>query len=221
MKNNSTSEIEQDIKIILNPLKSSYEFEKEFSINQLIMFLNIKRGYIDEIIKGISTFFNNEIESIEEIYFYKILNLFCSKLEENNLSTTKFINKMLPVLMNKIYIFKQKKQADDDILFNTISNFIKKSGNNVGQIELCLNTIFDKLVEHKNPLDDNVKYALIRTLGIFLLNAPIISFYKIMKSSNDFKKIISDFKAPFEFISVFIYLPPFSKPIKASRQLSL
>ena len=42
MKNNITSEIDQDVNIILSPLKSSYEFEKEFSINQLIIYLNIK-----------------------------------------------------------------------------------------------------------------------------------------------------------------------------------
>ena len=194
MKNNITSEIEQDIKIILNSLKSPYELEKDFSINQLLIYLNIKKGYVDEIIEGISTFFKNEIELIEEIYFYKVLNIFCSKLEENNLSTTKFINKMFPFLMNKINNYKYKKQKDDDELFNTISNFIKKSENNVGQIELCLNKIFDKLNEPKNQLDDNAKYALITTLSNFLHNAPIISFYKIMKSSNEFINIISDFK---------------------------
>ena len=37
MKNNITSEIEQDIKIILNSLKSPYELEKDFSINQLLI----------------------------------------------------------------------------------------------------------------------------------------------------------------------------------------
>ena len=193
MKNNITSEIEQDIRIILNSLKSPYELEKDFSINQLMIYLNIKKAYVDEIIEGISTFFKSEIEIIEEIYFYKVLNIFCSKLEENNLSTTKFINKMFPFLMNKIYTYKYTKQKDDE-LFNTISNFIKKSENNVGQIELCLNKIFDKLNESKNQLDDNAKYGLITTLSNFLHNAPIISFYKIMKSSTEFKKIISDFK---------------------------
>ena len=43
MKNDIASEIEQDINIILNPLKSPYKFEREFSINQLIIYLNIKR----------------------------------------------------------------------------------------------------------------------------------------------------------------------------------
>ena len=194
MKNNISSEIEQDINIILSPLKSPYEFEREFSINQLIKYLNIKRTYIDEIIEGISLFFKNEIDSIEEIYFYKVINTFCSELEENNLSTAKFISKILPFLMNKIYNYKQKKQKDDNILFNTISNCIQKFGNNVGQIELCLNTIFEKLTDEKNQLDDNAKIALIKVLSDFLHNAPISSFYKIIKFSNDFKKIISDFK---------------------------
>ena len=194
MKNDIASEIEQDINIILNPLKSPYKFEREFSINQLIIYLNIKRTYIDEIIKGISIFFKNEIDSIEEIYFYKVINIFSSELEENNLSNAKFISEMLPFLMNKIYNYKQKKQKDDNILFNTISNCIQKCENNVGQIELCLNTIFEKLIDEKNQLDDNAKIALIKVLSDFLHNAPNTSFYKIIKFSNDFKKIISDFK---------------------------
>ena len=195
MKNNNKSEIEQDINIILKSLKSSYEFEKDFSINQLIAYLNIKRGFVDDIVEGICTFLTNEIESIDEIYFYKLLNIICIKLEEYNLSTIKFINKMFPFILNKISRYKPKKQKEDNLLFNTISNFIKKSGNNVGQIEFCLNAIFDNLNETKNNvLDENSKYALITSLGNFLHNAPIISFYKIMKSSNDFKKIISNFK---------------------------
>ena len=64
MKNNITAEIDQDVNIILSPLKSLYEFEKEFSINQLIIYLNIKRGYIDDIIEGISIFFKKEIDFI-------------------------------------------------------------------------------------------------------------------------------------------------------------
>ena len=188
MKNNITSEIDQDVNIILSPLKSLYEFEKEFSINQLIIYLNIKRGYIDDIIEGISTFFKKEIDFIEEKYFYKVLNIFCAKLEENNLSTTKFISKMLPFLMIKINTYKPKKQKEDNILFNTITNF------NVSQIELYLNSIFEKLIDENSPLDDNIKYALIIVLGIFIHNTPISSFYKIMKSSDSFKKIISDFK---------------------------
>ena len=79
-------------------------------------------------------------------------------------------------------------------MFNTISNCIQKCENNVGQIELCLNTIFENLIDEKNQLDDNAKIALIKVLSDFLNNAPNTSFYKIIKFSNDFKKIISDFK---------------------------
>ena len=38
---------------------------------------------------------------------------------------------MLPFLMTKINTYKPKKQKEDNILFNTITNFIKKYGNNL------------------------------------------------------------------------------------------
>ena len=194
MENKISLEIERDIKSILNELKSSYEIAKELSLHQLTTYLNEKSGYIEEIIEGLSKFLENEIESIEEIYFYKVINIFYDKLDENNLSTRKFINKIFPILMNKVYNYKTKKQKYDNLLFNIISDFIKKYGNNIGQIENNLNLIFDKLTDENTPLDDYKKYAVITILGIFLHDAPIISFYKIIKSSNEFKKILSNFK---------------------------
>ena len=194
MENKISLEIERDIKSILNELKSSYEIAKELSLHQLTTYLNQKSGYIEEIIEGLSKFLENEIESIEEIYFYKVINIFYDKLDENNLSTRKFINKIFPILMNKVYNYKTKKQKYDNLLFSIISDFIKKYGNNIGQIENNLNLIFDKLTDENTPLDDYKKYAVITILGIFLHDAPIISFYKIIKSSNEFKKILSNFK---------------------------
>ena len=194
MDNKISLEIEKDINSILNELKSSFELAKELSLHQLSTYLNEKPGYIDEIIEGMSNFFDNEIDSIEEIYFYRVINIFCDKLDENNLSTRKFINKIFPILMNKVYNYKPKKQKYDNLLFNIISEFIKKCGNNIGQIEINLNLIFEKLTNENNNLDDNTKYAVITLLGIFLHNSPIISFYKIIKSTNEFKKIILNFK---------------------------
>ena len=192
--NNVPLNIAQDITVILNQLKSKSEIYKELSLKQLTTYLNSNKEYADEIIEEMSKFFDSEKESIEETFFYKIIKTFCSKLEESNLPTTKFINKIFPFLMDKIYYYKQKKQKDDILLFSIISDFTKKCENNAGQIEFNLNTVFEKLRDDKNPPDDFTKYALITVLGNFLHNAPLVSFSKIMKSSNGFKQIISDFK---------------------------
>ena len=194
MKNYFPSEIEEDISIILNPLKSQNDLEKDLSIDQLSTYLNINKSYADEISEGISRFFLEEKTTIEENYFYKLLSTFCTKLEENNLSQIIFINKIFPVLMDKVYNFKSRKIKDENKLFNTISDFIKILGNNIGQIEYHLNIIFDKLNKDNFEFEINNKYALISVLKNFLKNSPNVSFYKIMKSPNEFKKILHDFK---------------------------
>ena len=192
--NNVPLNITQDITAILNQLKSKNEIYKDISLKQLTTYLNSNKEYADEIIEEMSKFFDNEKESIEETFFYKIIKTFCSKLEESNLPTTKYINKIFPFLMDKIYYYKQKNRKNDFLLFSIISDFTKKCENNAGQIEFNLNTVFAKLKDDKNPPDDLTKYALITVLEKFLHNAPLVSFSKIMKSTNGFKKIISDFK---------------------------
>ena len=186
--------ISQDLTAILNQLKSKNDISKQLSFNHLIAYLNNNREYVDEIIDEMSIFFDSEKQFIEEAYFYKIIIMFCSKLEENNLSTTKFVNKIFPILMEKVYNYNNQQIKQKDDLFDIIADFTKKCENNTGQIEFNLNTVFEKLIDDKNPPEDNVKYALITVLEKFLQNAPLVSFSKIMKSINGFKKIISDFR---------------------------
>ena len=186
-------EIAQDLTALLKQFKSKNEASKELALKQLTTYLNNNREYTDEIIEEMSKFFDSEKESIEETDLYKIINNICSILEMNYLSTTKFINKIFPILMLRIYYYSQNKPKDDSLLFNIISELTKKCENNAGQIEFTLNTVFEKLRDVKNSPDDSTKYALISVLEIFLHNAPVISFSKIMKSTNGFKTIISDF----------------------------
>ena len=178
MRNYFPSEIEEDISIILNSLKTSYDLEKDLSIEQLSTYLDINKSYADEIIEGISKFFTDEKNSIEE----------------NNLSQINFINKIFPILMDKIYNFKNRKIKDENRLFNTISDYIKRLGNNIGQIEYHLNIIFEKLTKENFEFDINEKYALISVLKYFLQSSPNVSFFKIMKASQEFKTIIFNFK---------------------------
>ena len=184
--------MDEDISIILNTIISSDEFELELSIDQLISYLNINQAYIDEIIEGLSSFFRNQ--TVEDVYFYKILNIFCENLEEKNLSQINFINNIFPLLMDKIYNYKTRKQKEENILFNTISDFVRKLGNNVTQIEQNMNKIFEKLTSDDTEINDINKYALLVVLTNFLRNSPNVSFFKIMKSQNDFKKIVTHFK---------------------------
>ena len=76
----------QDLTVILNNIKSKDESLKELSLNQLTFFLNINREYVDEIIEEMCKFLDNERQSIEESFFYKIILKFCFKLEEQNIS---------------------------------------------------------------------------------------------------------------------------------------
>ena len=193
MRNNFSSNIEDDISIILSPLKSSFELEKELSIDQLTTYLNINKVYIDEIIEGIAKFFTEE-NSIDEFYFFKTINTFCEKLEQNNLPQISYINKIFPVLMDKIYNFKFRQIKDENTLFNTLSFFTRKLGNNIGEIEYHLNIIFDKLSKDDSEFDLNDKFILISALKIFLKNSPNASFNKIIKYPQEFKKIIHNFK---------------------------
>ena len=185
----------QDLTVILNNIKSKDEAIKELSLNQLTTFLNINREFVDEIIEEMSKFLDSEKQTIEESFFYKIIIKFCSKLEEKNLSIIKFINKTFPILMVRIYYYKENKINDDDNqLFDMIAFFTKKCENiNPGQIEFNLNTVFEKIIDEKNPPDDLNKYAMIRVLGTFLKNAPLVCFSKIVASTEKFKKIIKDF----------------------------
>ena len=186
----------QDLTVILNNIKSKDESLKELSLNQLTFFLNINREYVDEIIEEMCKFLDNERQSIEESFFYKIILKFCFKLEEKNLSIIKFINKIFPILMVRIYYYKENKTSEDDTeLFDMIAYFTKRCENiNPGQIEFNLNTVFEKIIDEKNPPDDLNKYAMIKILGIFLKNAPMVCFSKIAASTEKFKKIIMDFK---------------------------
>ena len=79
----------QDLSVILNNIKSKDESLKDLSMNQLSTFLNTNRDYIDEIIEEMCKFLENEKESIEEPFFYKLILKFCSKLEEKNISRKK------------------------------------------------------------------------------------------------------------------------------------
>ena len=191
--NNVPLLIKQDLTVILNQLTSRNDNYKELSLKQLTKYLNNNREYVDDIIEEMSKFFDSDIQFIEETFFYRIITEFCSKLEENNLSTKKFINIIFPILMDKIYYYNKDKSKDDNLLFKTISDFTRKCENNIGQIEINLNTVFEKLKDDKNPPEDSTKYALITVLGKFLHNAPLLCFSKIMKSTNAFIKIISDF----------------------------
>ena len=201
MNNISNSRI-QDLTVILNQFKSKNEINKELSLKQLTLYLNRNREYADEIIEEMSKFFDNEKGAIEETFFFKIIKNFCSKLEENNLSTTNFINKIFPLLMDKIYSYKEKNPKADILLFSIISDFTKKCENNAGQIEFNINTVIEKIKDEKILLEDNIKYALITVLSKFLHNAPLVSFSKIMKSINGFKQIISNFNHKDESIRV-------------------
>ena len=184
----------QDLDVILYNIKSKDESLKDLSMNQLSTFLNTNREYIDEIIEEMCKFLDNEKQSIEEPYFFKLILKFCSKLEEKNISAIKFINKAFPILMGRIFYFKEEK-IDEKQLYEIISYFTKKcENNNTAQIEFNLNTIFEKLTDEKNPPDDINKYSLIKVLETFLKNAPLVCFGKIMSSTEKFKKIISDFK---------------------------
>ena len=191
----------QDLTVILNNIKSKDESLKELSLNQLTTFLNTNREYVDEIIEEMSKFLDSEKQSIEESFFYKIILKFCSKLEEKNLSTIKFINKTFPILMVRIYYYKENKSNDDEQLFEIISYFTKKCENiNTGQIEFNLNTVFEKIIDEKNSPDDLTKYAMIKVLGIFLRDAPSVCFSKIVSSPEKFKKVISGFTSKDENI---------------------
>ena len=184
----------QDLSVILNNIKSKDESLKDLSMNQLTTFINTNRDFIDEIIEEMCKFLDNEKQSIEEPYFFKLILKFCSKLEEKNISVIKFINKAFPILMGRIFYFKEEK-IDEKQLYEIISYFTKKcENNNTAQIEFNLNTIFEKLTDEKNPPDDINKYSLIKVLETFLKNAPLVCFGKIMSSTEKFKKIISDFK---------------------------
>ena len=187
--------IVQDLTVILNNIKSKDESLKELSLNQLTTFLNTNREFVDEIIEEMCKFLDSEKQSIEQSFFYKIIIKFYSKLEEKNISTIKFINKIFPMLMVHIYYYKDYKKNEDNKFYEIISYFTKKcENNNIGQIEFNLNTVFEKLTDKNNPPDDINKYAMIRLLGTFLKNAPVVCFAKIMASTDKFKDIILEFK---------------------------
>ena len=185
----------QDLDVILYNIKSKDESLKDLSMNQLSTFLNTNREYIDEIIEEMCKFLDNEKQSIEEPYFFKLILKFCSKLEEKNISIIKFINKAFPILMGRIFYFKDEKKNENKQLYEIISYFTKKcENNNTAQIEFNLNTVFEKLTDVKNPPDDLNKYALSKVLATFLKNAPMVCFGKILASTEKFKNIISNFK---------------------------
>ena len=195
----------QDLKVILYNIKSKDESLKQLSLNQLATFLNTNREYVDEIIEEVSKFLESEKQSIDEDFFYKIIIKFCAKLEEKNISINKFINKVFPIVMGRIYYYKNNNKKYDSQLFDIITYFTKKcENNNTGQIDINLNTIFEKLIDEKNPPDDLSKYAMIKALTTFLKNGPLVCFSKIASSSEKFKKIISDFKHKDENIRIAI-----------------
>ena len=141
--------IVQDLTVILNNIKSKDESLKELSLNQLTTFLNTNREFVDEIIEEMCKFLDNEKQSIEELYFFKLILKFCSKLEEKNLSIIKFINKTFPILMVRIYYYKENKINDDDNqLFDMIAFFTKK----------C---------ENINPISENNIHIIVKKTNIF------------------------------------------------------
>ena len=176
---------------ILDNLKFSSEIE--LIIDQLIIFFNKNKENVDEIIEGISKFFKHET-SINEIYFYKIISIFDKKLEDNNLSQIGFINKIFPLLTDKVKNLKPPKTKEENQLFDILSDFIRKLGNDTEIIEKYLDIIFDNLIKEENEFNINNKYIHINALIIFLKNSPNVSFHKIMKEPQGFKKIIFNFK---------------------------
>ena len=62
------SSIETNVKKILSWLKHSNEFD--LIMDELIVYFNMKKEYVEQIIDGISNFFIHE-GSINEIYFLK------------------------------------------------------------------------------------------------------------------------------------------------------
>ena len=200
--NNTPSFNEIDLQVILEQLISPKQIIQEYSSKQVSNFINRNRESSDEIISKIAEFFDKNINELHEKTFIQVITNILEVLQENNISTTFFISKIIPLLMHIIYYCNRTIDQYNTIT-RMIGNLINICNKYTSQlIESHVNSIMDIFKKEQSFKYENTKYGMILVLKEFLINSPVISYNKIIEAYNSFEEIIMNYKDQKEYIRI-------------------
>ena len=197
---NTPSFNEIDLQVILEQLISSKQVMQAYSSKQVSNFINRNRESSNEIISKIAEFFDKNINEISEKTLIQVIASILEVLQENNISTTFFISKTIPLLMHIIY-YCNRTEDQYNTITRIVGNLISTCGTHSSQlIETHVNSIIDMFRKEQSFKYEHTKYGMILVLKEFLINSPVISYNKIIEAYNSFEEIIMNYKDPKECI---------------------
>ena len=166
------------------------------SIMSLSYYIRRNRNNIEEIIKSLYSFLDNE-DTLSEKVIVNIIDTVLNLLTENS-QIINFINKIFPVLVSKFYLTNQNISLLEDI--NNIVGKLIKIGVIYSRqiIENNIDSLFNKVSNENYLKNENTKCAIILFICKVIQSSSLFAFNKLTEKKN-FKilqNLIENFKDP-------------------------
>ena len=169
------------------------------SVKILSIYIRKNRNSIEETINKLSKFLDLYKNLNVNLVLY-IVNSFLALLIEKS-QIISFLNKILPILVKRLFSNNIQNLTLIENISNTIGNLIKIGGIYIRRLLVIFTeSLFKELnnFDSKNNKNDNYLFASILFLCKIIENASLFAYSKITEKSNFsiFKKIIENFKDP-------------------------
>ena len=204
----SETKSDTELKEILKEVKkeSLFKYNPPYqSIINLSYYIRRNRNNIEEIIRSLNKFLDNE-ESLSEKIIVNIVDTVLNLLTENN-QIINFINNIFPVLVSKFYLTNQNISFLEE-LNNTIGKLIKIGVIYSRQIiEKNIDSLFNKVSNENYLKSENTKCAIILFICKIIQSSSLFAFNKLTEKKNFqiMQNLIDNFKDPKKEIRELVY----------------
>ena len=204
----SESKSDNELKEIFKEAKkeSTLRYKPPYqSIKTLSFYIRRNRNNMEDIIKSLNKFLDNE-ESLSEKIIVNIIDTVLNLLTENS-QIINFINNIFPVLVSKFYLTNQNISFLEE-LNNTIGKLIKIGVIYSRQIiENNIDSLFNKVSNENYLKAENTKCAIILFICKIIQSSSLFAFNKLTEKKNFqiLQNLIENFKDPKKEIRELVY----------------
>jgi len=176
--------------------ESSQITELKFRTNNLLsIFIRKNRNKVNETITDVSYFFS-KVKINPELLIQCVDGVFNSLMENNQI--IRFLNLMMPILINSLYQIKLQNSSTIDKLNNFIGKLIKKGGIYIRElIENNIDDLLEQFIDDEKYIEDgNRKIISIQLFCQIFKNSPLLAFNKIKAKDgmDSFLRVIDCYK---------------------------
>ena len=204
----SESKLEKELNEIFKEAKkeSTFRYNPPYqSIKALSYYIRRNRNNMEEIIKQLNKFLDNE-DYLSEKIIVNIVDTVLNLLTENS-QIINFINNIFPILVSKFYLTNQNISFLEE-LNNTIGKLIKIGVIYSRQIiENNIDSLFNKVSNENYLKAENSKCAIILFICKIIQSSSTFAFNKLTEKKNFqiIKNLIDNFKDPKKEIRELVY----------------